>query len=293
MKFFTFKELRDECLYGSFAGLGVIITGYPFDTMKTRMQMDNSGLIQVVKEQVAKEGLFAFYKGVGGPLVAVPALNAVIFATYQISFNIMKDMNGYQGNFNPGLALLAGCISGVVNSPIVCASELVKCKMQMQKTGNKEDKNVYDCFVKQIKKNGVQRGSLQGNVSTIWREVPAYGAQFYVYEKVKNIFSKYNESKGLSGETTLFQSFLSGGCAGFGCWLFSYPQDCVKTRIQCNDIGHYKSVFGDGGTFNAHKDIWKSLGPRGFWVGFSAVCGRAIIGNSFGFLFWEVSKLYL
>merc|ERR1712228_768187 len=109
--------------------------------------------------------------------------------------------------------MIAGGIAGIIQSPIVCAAELAKCKLQMQKTGPKIYNNTFDCLIKLTRQNGI-KAPMQGLVSTIWREIPAYGAQFYAYVAMNNWFERLNGT----GETTLFQNFLSGGVAGFACW---------------------------------------------------------------------------
>ena len=283
----SWKALRDELVYGTFAGLGICVAGHPFDTMKTRMQMDNSNLLTTVKNIMFKEGPISFYKGVGGPIIAIPFVNAIVFATFETSGKLIQKYTGETGKFTLSTAAIAGMIAGIVQSPINCAAELAKCKLQMQKTGPKVYNNTFDCLVKLVRQNGL-RAPTQGLVSTIWRDIPAYGAQFCAYVAMNNMFENLNGT----GETTLSQNFISGGVAGFSCWLWSYPQDCVKTRIQCQPQGHYRSILYDGGLITAHKEIYNTLGPRGFWVGFSAVCGRAVLGNAVGFLCWETSKKY-
>ena len=162
----------------------------------------------------------------------------------------------------------------------------------MQKEGPRVYKNSVDCGIKLLKQNGI-RGILQGNVATVWREIPAYGAQFYCYEMCQAMLRDSNKKSGsVKGETSMWQNFLCGGAAGLACWTFSYPQDCVKTRIQVNPLGHYKSMFGDGGTVAAHAEIYRTHGMKGFWTGYSAVCGRAIFGNAVGFVCWELAKEY-
>ena len=46
----------------------------------------------------------------------------------------------------------------------------------------------------------------------------------------------------------------------------------------------------DGGICEVAKDIYTHGGFRGFFKGFNAILGRAIIGNAFGFWGWETSK---
>lgn len=99
--------------------------------------------------------------------------------------------------------MIAGGIAGIVNAPIVCSAELVKCKLQMQKEGPKVYKNSLDCGIKLFRQNG-PRGIFQGNVATIWREIPAYAAQFYMYETCQGwIRDKNRELYGGKGDTSM------------------------------------------------------------------------------------------
>merc|ERR1719229_1784151 len=68
---------------------------------------------------------------------------------------------------------------------------------------------------------------------TLMREVPAFGCYFGSYDIVVNDILRYQ------GGDTLFdrtKPFLAGGFAGMFSWYFTYPIDCVKTRIQASSF---------------------------------------------------------
>ena len=154
---FTKKRIVEELIYGSVAGLFLCIGGHPFDTLKTRIQMDNSKFFPTVRNIYLHEGLGGYYKGASAPLVCVPLVNAIIFATYEVTKKALQIWQNKEqlGLFDFGVA---GACAGVVSTTIVTPIELVKCKMQMQKKFRKY-KNSLVCFVKTINKDGF-KGSL-------------------------------------------------------------------------------------------------------------------------------------
>lgn len=67
---------------------------------------------------------------------------------------------------------MSGAVAGLLNTAVVGPSELVKCKMQMQKKIVVHSSS-YDCAKFIIKSEGFV-GLFQGAVATAIREVPAY-----------------------------------------------------------------------------------------------------------------------
>ena len=59
--------------------------------MQTR---HNESLRQVIRSTYRNEGLFAYYKGVGPPLVMVPLVNSVVFASYEFCKTTMGVKTG-------------------------------------------------------------------------------------------------------------------------------------------------------------------------------------------------------
>ena len=67
-------------LCGVAGGLGKVVTGHPFDTVKSRVQ---SGAFansrQALSETFRKEGVAAFYQGVLPPCVSVGIVSGMLF----------------------------------------------------------------------------------------------------------------------------------------------------------------------------------------------------------------------
>lgn len=86
--------------------------------------------------------------------------------------------------------------------------------------------------------------------STLMRELPSMAGQFAAYEYSKGYLLERRKGTVLTSE----ESFLTGGIAGIGAWIFAYPQDVVKTRLQVRAKTYARSRWlPDGGFF----DCWR------------------------------------
>ncbi len=118
-----------DLVCGTISGVGNCLSGYIFDTLKVRMQMDHSlTMISTFKQIIKSEGYLHLFNGMYYPLVTVPLLNAVIFSSYEL----YKKLRGNtQLSFIDGIE--NGAFAGLANTIIVSPVELVKCKMQLDK----------------------------------------------------------------------------------------------------------------------------------------------------------------
>ena len=93
---------------------------------------------------------------------------------------------------------------------------------------------------------------------------------------------------------TLWEGLLVGTFAGISCWVFSYPQDIIKTMIQVSAPGTYKTnkwLF-DGGFFDCGKQIYGNSGLKGFWIGIEPCLMRAAVANAIGIALYEQTQYY-
>ena len=76
---------------------------------------------------------------------------------------------------------------------------------------------------------------------------------------------------------TLLESMVVGSVASVAGWLLSYPQDVIKTKLQVESVGRYKSWkwLPDGGILDCSRDILSKRGWAGFFAGLSPCLVRA------------------
>ena len=160
---------------------------------------------------------------------------------YPLSFSVIFNSTLFtlHGKFYKKLDnhYYSGFLAGALSAPLLNTIELYKVNKQL---GRSID----------------YKKPFKGCLYTILREGSAssfyFGAYFYLKEK--NI-----------------HPMISGGSAGVLSWLFSYPIDTIKTRIQSGECLNFKEAFKKGGIFN----------------GLSYCLIRAGIVNSFGFYIYE------
>ena len=142
--------------------------------------------------------------------------------TTGLNYGIFNDLEHKFQN-----SIVSGFISGIILSPIVNIGENYKIKCQLGLTP-KHYINI---------KRGLGLCTLRDS----------FGCSIY--------FGVYNNLPSDTG------SFVNGGLAGVSSWLFTYPIDTVKTRIQGNDRETIYGAYQKGGVF---KGVWFCLG-RAFW----------------------------
>ena len=296
-------------LAGTCAGIALTIVGHPFDTGKVRMQTSSqfkSGL-STLSHTVRKEGPFAVFKGMSGPMMTIPLINSLVFLAYGIGKSFFETMHARDPNWEGSpsrLSLLeitaAGAFSGFVNSIIVSPVELIKTRLQIQyeTRGSQTFSGPMDCIRHILKASGV-KGLFRGMAATIYREVPGYAGQFFFYELIKRFFMNLdpNWPKDES-DLSAWELICAGGLAGMGGWVFSYPMDYVKSQIQSepwNRPTKFKKNpwLLDGGFVSAWNKTVKAHGHRELWKGFLVCLGRAWPANAAGFLAYETALSYL
>lgn len=227
--------------------------GFPFDTVKTRMQTYKnftSSLDCAVKTFKA-EGVKGFYRGIAAPLLStsfVRSLSVSIFTTskpywYQLLYGWTHSENETVAHpliRNFPVCFAAGATAGAGVSLISCPFEFCKVYSQIallaqrpMLNGDRKDVpiklSIRDTSSKVLKYEGV-RGLYSGYRYHLVRDIMGSGVYFAVYESFKWAMNTII-NKDLSASSP-FSILLAGGMSGFTCWAVVFPIDTTKSLIQ-------------------------------------------------------------
>ncbi|KAL7319385.1 hypothetical protein PS15m_002524 [Mucor circinelloides] len=140
-----FESIYKEVLWAnrtviaaSTAAVVGIVSGYPFDSIKTRLQTQHyDSIAACIKQTYKEEGVRGFFRGVIPPLITVSIIKSISFSVYENSKRYCKVH--YPAIFDQdtmlstmGVSTLAGSVSGAFIATLSCPFELVKVQKQLE-----------------------------------------------------------------------------------------------------------------------------------------------------------------
>ncbi|KAJ4490473.1 mitochondrial carrier domain-containing protein [Lentinula aciculospora] len=206
---------------GAIAGVSEILTFYPLDVVKTRMQLStekSQGFVGTFKNIVKEEGAGRLYRGLVPPLLLEAPKRAVKFAANDFWGEIYLDLAG-EKKMNQQLSILTGCSAGATF--VIVYQNL--CPRLQDK--NSTYAGPIDVVKQIIKKEGIL-GMYNGMESTFWRHLWWNGGYFGCIFQVRAMLP---EAK--TQQATLFNNFVSGAVGGCVGTMLNTPS-VVKSRIQ-------------------------------------------------------------
>jgi len=310
---------------GGVAGSASVVVGHPMDTLKVRMQTAK-GKPSIASLAIGSKygGPASLFRGVAAPLSAACAVNAIIFSSYGWSSRLYEE---YSPRNDPNLkAFTCGSFAGLIQALIICPMEHVKCRLQIQETAAAATaSNPLRTTLRTILTSGGSSTNIsalyRGWWITCWREIPAFGAYFSLYDIFKDRIQTSLEQRDRESEqlriktqaaltatiptaTTAgneqqqqqqqnkvhpwFDSAIAGGLTGALTWAIVYPFDDIKTHIQTATINtpqHERTIAA------VTAKIVKENGWRHLFRGLSVTCLRAFPVNGIIFPVYEYTLL--
>ncbi|KAF0852413.1 mitochondrial solute carrier family 25 (mitochondrial carnitine/acylcarnitine transporter) member 20/29 [Andalucia godoyi] len=301
-------KVYQQFVAGTFGGAGLVIAGYPMDTIKVRLQTTVAapaggggglsapvfrGPMDCLVRTVRHEGFRGLYKGVSSPLGGVPWMYTISFGSWGAAQKMLEKPG--EKNLSLFRVSLAGAISGVATTVVTTPVELLKIRLQTQYSAgtigdvaNYKPKynGLLDCAVKSYREHGIRKGLFRGFNSVLLRDVPGsffyFGAYVYAKRALVPVCGVQSES-----ELPMWAQLFAGGFGGVAAWATCLPLDAIKTRIQHDTEGKYKGVM------DAFGQAIKEGGVKGLYRGVGPIFLRAFIADAVCFFCYEVAMKVL
>eukprot|EP00455_Lapot_gusevi_P017333 TRINITY_DN1921_c0_g1_i2.p1 TRINITY_DN1921_c0_g1~~TRINITY_DN1921_c0_g1_i2.p1 ORF type:complete len:293 (+),score=35.48 TRINITY_DN1921_c0_g1_i2:98-976(+) len=284
-----------DVVAGVLSGICQSVIIYPMDTLKVRLQTQKlspqsavvyHNAIDCAKKIFRNEGVRGYFRGMSSMLCTTPVCNAVLFAVYGQMQRLMHQWNGSK-TISAAQYWLCGGVAGGVGAYLYCPIEAIKVRMQMQYHLSPNKllyRNPIDCGLYIIKHDGVL-ALYRGLAATIWRDIPGTAAWYGSYEMVRTALA--------GGETPhILHNMTAGSVAGAMYWVFAYPQDLVKSRLQTNPALAATAPR----TWSLVRQVVAKEGWRGLYAGFSTCIVRsgpssAVLFGSYQYIFDKLTSL--
>lgn len=282
---------------GLIAGVATVITGHPFDTVKVKLQKHNTesrgityrGGLHCTARILKTDGVRGLYRGATSSFIGVSFESSLLFGIYSRTKQSLQggDQNGRP---QPQVVIPSALYAGSIISFILCPSELVKCRMQVQGTDSlvpvsSRYSGPVDCALKTIKSEGAT-GIFRGGFTTLLRESIGNAVFFSVYENVRYyMHSRLRTDSNAHGNLMdMGIGILTGGLGGVAFWSAVLPLDVAKTIIQTSpDINSTRNPF------LVLSSIYRNTGIRGCYTGLGPTILRAFPANAAAIVCWELA----
>lgn len=287
---------------GLTAGCLGIAAGHPFDTIKVRLQvgkpmlLPNSSVYKVIKD---------LYRGIGPPTLSSGLIISFNFFVYENSKRYLtREEYFHKGKTTYGVDLnavfMSAGLSGIGCALITCPISVVKIQQQVaSKLG------MIQC-AKNIFMSNTNPVSVfyRGFTPLVTAEIFGRGIYFWIYEKLKleiaYLLQPSREKRSYKDivwngsinppdlSSTLHVRMLSAASAGCMSWLFVYPLDVVKARLQ---LDMNKNVYS--GAIDCFVKTYKEGGWRIMTRGLGFTMFRAAPVASIVLPIYEYSKEFV
>ena len=127
-----------EIISGAAGGTAGVAAGQPFDTIKTKLQTFPQvyrNVLVGIKKTFLEGGIRAYYAGSVPAVITATNENAVLFLAYSRNVKIVQHFFGVKDErlLKPWQHGCAGSMSGVFSAMVVCPTEMIKCRLQVQR----------------------------------------------------------------------------------------------------------------------------------------------------------------
>ena len=213
---------------GALQGFSRSLISYPFEVIKTHMQVNNTTTINTI-HKFLKNDKMKFYRGIGIPLTQITLERSLQFYIYEkTKKNNSIGMNSF--------------ITSFVTNTIFAPISILQVNIM---TSNKEKFNNLFSFLKKSNKSKIFSRGISLEITKNYFSTFTY---FYIYSTLQ---------KNLDFKNYYHKTFVSGVLSSIGVWAIVLPLDTIKVKYQAFDstlINVIKNI-------NNFRILWNGFVP--------------------------------
>ena len=242
------KKYRTEVATFSSSILSTFVA-FPLDFAKSRMQSYDTKFVHTITDTYRAEGIRAFWRGVGAPLISVTTVRTISFSIYQRTkysvdrqikqatgkspLEIANAPNSYPNIYTIACFGTAGALSGAIITTLSCPFELTKLNEQlagkearkaaaassqgsaaMQSAMVGAQSGPWKTAKRLVRDRGLFRGLYAGYRLHLLRDTIGTSIYFITYESIKQLMAN---ARGKDPTTPLAVT-VAGGLCGIVSW---------------------------------------------------------------------------
>lgn len=262
--------LAENLLCGAFARTAQIVTMYPVDTIKTRVQFSRATHGAIARLRAAiQQG--ALYRGTAPSLLGQIPYGMITFGALEASRSKLRERFPNAPAWSTTAA--AAAIGDALGSLWLTPSEVIKQKTQAGVHSGAA------AAVSAVARSRGAAGFYQGYGAAVARDVPFRVIQFAVFEALANRFKR----RSALGNLAL------GMAAGTAAAATTTPFDVVRTRMMAQTPGA-PAAFR-----NAFECVVQTVGKEGPQALFRGIAPRCLLigpSSAVFFVAYEAAKTY-
>lgn len=252
-----------------------IFIGYPFDTVKTRLQLQLHPNSTSCLKELARSGPHglrtALYRGASLPLTALVCKQPFEFAAFEYC------SARWPGGL--GSTYLGGLLAGSVGAVIACPFNIAKIWMQSQATSAQSpsigpalwracgfsSRLPGDAHISAAAPKHAIREAMKASLIF---QVPFTTAFLGTYGALREAMPR-----------NAFCTATAGATAALTTWMVVLPLDVLRTRVQANAMSAAERGQEPRTLRNELMQVLKVQGPKGLWTGWGPISIRAITAS--------------
>lgn len=246
-----------HALAGACAGAFALLCIYPFDTYKTRRQINDTKFLDIIRQ----EGLLSMYVGVGVGMVSYSMNQFVFYYVYSWIKGTYSRLTGKHITSNIKLSLLTGFIAGCVTQ--LCTLPLNTLHTRLQAPRETKVPTTWEMIQIMYNENGLT-GFWAGLQSALVLSVNP-SITFLLFEQMKRKLESMVK-------LNTMHIFCLGALAKVGATIITFPLVLAKTRLQSVTQRDRELGRAYKGLLDFIMQTWKREGVLGLFKGMQAKC---------------------